>query len=283
MLLHGLRMAAMTVLILVSMFLPFLPGSYDGFAATLSGMAQVLCITGMVLLVPIGAVWLVYEARYRAMKHMARSTNNKAYYFAIASLVALSIVGAIMSLTAVINSGYSLGIGLLALFAYWISRMAVRAKGLKIAETENFNAAPVYLVILPIVGALFQFSLMGRAVEFSRNRAIKNSSPLISEIERYREANGVYPISLLALFPDYKPSVIGIKQYHYERNGEAYNVYFEQLSNRFGTEEIVMYNKLDQHAFAGHAAQILRQFGARSGYYAVNDASSEHWKYFWFD
>ena len=92
MLLHGLIMASMTVLILVCMFLPFLPGSYDGFAATLSGMAQVFCITGLVLLVPIGAVWLVYEARYRARKHMARSINNKAYYFAIASLVALSIV-----------------------------------------------------------------------------------------------------------------------------------------------------------------------------------------------
>ena len=63
--------------------------------------------------------------------------------------------------------------------------------------------------------------------------------------------------SLLALWPDYKPSVIGIKQYHYEPNGEAYNVYFEQLSNRFGTREIVMYNKLDQHAFASHAAHIL--------------------------
>ena len=163
--------------------------------------------------------------------------------------------------------------------------MAVRAKGLKTAETENFNAAPIYLVILPIVGAIFQFSLMGRAVEFSRNRAIMNCAPLISEIEQYHKANGMYPISLLALWPDYKPSVIGIKQYHYEPNGEAYNVYFEQLSNRFGTQEIVMYNKLDQHAFASHAAHILESSPSttRTGYYAVNAASSEHWKYFWFD
>jgi hypothetical protein len=283
MLLHGLRMAAMTVLILVCMFLPFLPGSYDGFAVTLSGMAEFFCVTGLVLLVPVGALWLVYEARNRAKRQIAQSSNNKAYYFAIASLVGLSIVGAIVSLSAVFNSGFSIGIGLLALLAYWIARMTVRAKGLKTAETGGFNAAPLYLVVVPIVVALFQFSLMDRAVEFSRNRAIMNCAPLISEIEQYHKANGMYPISLLALWPDYKPSVIGTKQYHYEPNGEAYNVYFEQLSNRFGTREIVMYNKLDQHAFASHAAQILRQFGARSGYYAVNDASSEHWKYFWFD
>ena len=44
-----------------------------------------------------------------------------------------------------------------------------------------------------------------------------------------------------------------------------------------------MYNKLDQHAFASHAAHILESnpFTVRSGHYAVNDASSEHWKHFW--
>ena len=282
MILHAIKMGILIMLILLSLFLPFLPGSYDGFAGTLSAMAQIFGIAGLILLVPIGGLWLIYELRKLTGKAAERSGSNKSYYVAMASLVALSILAVFVSVTAMFNTGFSLGIALLVLLAYCISRMSVRASQLKSAGNGDFNGAPLYLVVLPIVTVLFQFSLMGSAVEFSRNRAIANSASMISDIERYREANGVYPASLLALHPDYKPSVIGIKQFHYERSGDAYNVYFEQLSDRIGTREIVMYNKLDQHAFASHDAHIL-EANARSGSYALNDAPTAHWKYFWFD
>ena len=79
----------------------------------------------------------------------------------------------------------------------------------------------------------------------------------------------------------------GIEQYHYEPYGDAYNLYFEQAAVPFGTREIVMYNKLDEHHFPSHANDILRwtpeQLRSRKAYYALHDAASPHWKYFWFD
>ncbi len=101
---------------------------------------------------------------------------------------------------------------------------------MKNANVRTFNWAPLYLVVLPIVAATFRIALVGPAIEFSRNRASENSAQLISDIERYREANGHYPRSLLAEWQDYKPSVIGIKQYHYKPNGEAYDLFFEQYT-----------------------------------------------------
>jgi hypothetical protein len=286
MVVHVVRMGSMTILVIACMFLPFLPGGYDGLAVTLSVMAQIFGVAGL-LLVPIGAVWLVYESRKRVQKKRERSNKDKGYYFAIASVVASSIVAVIVSLGAFVNLGVSLGLGMLALWTYCVSRMASRLKLLKDAEIRSFNPAPLYLLVVPTVVALFQFSLVGPAAEFSRYYAIKKSAELINDIEAYHKANGRYPTSLLAVWKDYRPSVIGIEQFHYAPNGDAYNLYFEQLSTQFGTREIVMYNKLNEHFMASHARDILswtqEELYARRGYYAVHDASSPQWKYFWFD
>ncbi len=61
---HLARIGALTILSIVCMFLPFLPGNYDGLAVTLSFMAQLLGIVGL-LLVPIGALWLIDEVTRR--------------------------------------------------------------------------------------------------------------------------------------------------------------------------------------------------------------------------
>jgi len=79
----------------------------------------------------------------------------------------------------------------------------------------------------------------------------------LSDVERYREANGHYPPSLLSVWQDYKPAVKGVEQYHYEPNGDAYNLYFEHLASQLGTREIVMYNKRDEHQMTSHAMDLL--------------------------
>ena len=276
MLVHIIRMTAIITLIIACMLLPFLPGRYDGLAKTLSTMAQFFGVIGL-LMVPIGALWLVQEVRKRGF----------AYYFAIASVVGLSIVAAAVSLAALGTLGISAGAIAIAIFVYGLFRYVKRLKLLKSQSPWTFNAVPLYLVVIPTAVAFAQFLLMPRAVEFSRDLAIRNSTELIDEIEQYHEVNGSYPESLLALHSDYDPSVVGIERYQYSANGKAYNLCFEQLSNRFGTQEIVVYNKLNEHVFPGHDSDILRwtpeQLMSRRGYYAVNDASSPHWKYFWFD
>ena len=94
-------------------------------------------------------------------------------------------------------------------------------------------------------------------------------------------------MSLAALYKDYDPGVIGVEQYEYAPRGSAYSVFFEQLAVPLGTQEIVMYNKLDEHALPSHDSDILRwspeQIASRTGPYAIHDASSPHWKYLWFD
>jgi hypothetical protein len=53
-------------------------------------------------------------------------------------------------------------------------------------------------------------------------------------------------------FPYYQPLKITNPDcqvypgFHYERNGDGLNTYFEQTSEMLGTEEIVMYNKLGE-------------------------------------
>jgi len=283
---HLVRMGAITMLIIACMFLPFLPGEYDGLAVTLSAMSQLLGMAGL-MLVPLGLIWLIYELRKRASRNWKRSAKHRGYHFAIASVAASSIVAMVVSLGAFVNIGLSLGIGTLALWTYIVLRLVPRLKLLKNAESEDCNPAPLYLICIPIVAALFQFVLVVPATEFSRQYAIMSSEQLINDIEEYHKAHGQYPKSLLSVTKDYEPSIIGIEQFHYEPNGRAYNLYFEQFTYKFGTQEIVMYNKLDEHIMISHDGDILlwtpEELSSRRGYYAVHDASTPHWKYFWFD
>jgi hypothetical protein len=278
--LHLARIVAIILVVLACSFLPFLPGGYDGLALTLSAMAQMSGVAGL-LLVPIGALWLIYELGQRASKPVA------AYYFAIAAMVAGGLVAMAVALGASIHLDLSFGFITLALWGYVVSRLAPSLKRLKTTVRQSFHPAPLYLVCIPVVVALVQWTLVPRAVAFSRNYAIRQSVTLLNDIEAYQKANGRYPASLAALWPDYKPGVIGIEQYHYEPYGDAYNLYFEQAAVQFGTREIVMYNKLDEHHLPSHAMDILlwtpEQLRSRKAYYALNNADIPHWKYFWFD
>lgn len=56
-----------------------------------------------------------------------------------------------------------------------------------------------YIVVLPLVALIAKFTLVGYASVFSRNHAIDNSAPMIADIERFREAKGQYPRSLVAV------------------------------------------------------------------------------------
>lgn len=279
---HGLRLAALTSVLVACVFLPFFPGKHDHLATTLSGLVQVLGVAGL-LLVPPGAAWLAHEVR----RSRGAVTTDKGHAYALASLCLASLVMALVSLGAFVAIGPTLGLGTFALSAYVLARLARRLGGLKRPEARTFNPAPLYLVFVPIAVSCSRWLLHEPAAESSRNRAIRNSAALIAEIEAFREERGHYPLSLAALWQDYEPGVIGVERYEYAPRGDAYSVFFEQIAAPVGTREIVMYNKLDEHAFPGHDSDLLRwtdaQLAARPGHYALHDAASPHWKYFWFD
>ena len=137
--------------------------------------------------------------------------------------------------------------------------------------------------------ALVHFTVVERAIAFSRSRAIRNSAPLITAIERYRVTNGQYPRSLLSVNPDFWSGVIGIPKYHYEPHGDAYNLFFEQFTYRLGTREFVMDNPRDEHVMTSHALDLLELTPEQLAvertrlHYALHDAADRHRKYFWFD
>jgi hypothetical protein len=201
--------------------------------------------------------------------------------FAIVALLATSLVWVAVSLAALTES-LLLGLGMMVLGVYLLVRMLPRRQPLT-------SALPLYLVLVPVAVFLLQLVLAGPLTEFSRSRAIRNSAPLINDIEQYRRANGRYPVALVSVWPDYKPRIIGIKEYRYELNGDAYNVFFEQLTFRLGTREFVMYNPRDEQAIAAHALDVLQltpeqlALDRTRGHNAVHDAPQPHWKYFWFD
>lgn len=287
MLAHLARLIALTLLIVAGMFLPFLPGSYDRLAVTLSFMAQLLGFVGLALLAPLGLLWLLAELRRRAAQAQQKPTTGKGYYFALASLVAATLVAVAMSLPAFANIGPVFGWGVLALWASVVWRLRPSLKFLRQAEQRAFSPAPLYLICVPVAVLLLRLALIVPATEYSRSQAVQNSAVLINDIEAYYAANGRYPRSLASVWKDYKPMVIGIEQYYYEPAGDAYNIYFEQFTFDLATREFMVYNKLDEPVITSHDSWILvltpAELENARGYYAVHDAPQPHWKYFWFD
>jgi hypothetical protein len=279
---HLLGIAASIAFIIFCTLLPFLPGRHDSLAVPLSLMAQVASTVGLVV-VPLGALW-IFAGRSQRLA-------GKGHTFALLALVATSLVWAVVCLAAAIQSGFALGLVTLALWGY-VARKAwpglTRLTGVT-PRTSAVNALPFYLVVVPVAAELLQLALLGPAVAFSRDRAIRNSAPLIAAIEQYRTTHGRYPASLLSVNPDYWPGVIGIPRYHYEPNGDAYNLFFEQFTHQLGTREFVMYNPRDEHVMTSHAMDLLEltpeqlQLERTRGHYAVHNEWHPHWKYFWFD
>lgn len=277
---HGLGITAATSAIILGTILPFLPGRYDSLAVPVSEMSRIFGFIGL-LLVPVGALWIA--SGY--WKRLA----GKRYGIAIAALVVSSVIWIVLSLVALVTTGLLLCLGAIALWICVVARVLPVLKRLRNATPQRTSAVAYYLLIVPAAVILIQMAVVAPAIEFSRNRAIRNSARLIADIERYREANGRYPASLLAVFEDYWPGVIGIEKYYYEPIGETYNLFFEQSALNFGTNEFVMYNPRDQQVMSSHKMHLLELTpqqltpGARLGHYAVHDAPHPHWKYFWFD
>ena len=275
---HLLGITGAITLIILCTLLPFLPGPYDPLAAPLSWLARVFGFIGL-LLVPVGALWTA--------SHYSQRFARKQYLFALAALLVSSIVWGALSLAALALAGPSLAISIALLGAFTILRVKPRIRAFKSALPGSARAPALYLLIVPLAVFGLQQALVGPAVEFSRNHTIQDAAQLIADIESHRVARGAYPASLLSVWKDYKPSIIGIEKFHYEPSGAAYNLVFEQTAASFGTREFVVYNPLDQQVMTSHAMDLLQETPERlervRGYYAAHAAPQPHWKYFWFD
>ena len=216
-----LGIAAATALIMVITLLPFMPGSYDPLAEPLSVLARVFGFSGM-LLVPVALLW--------TMSPYWRVLSSREYALAITALIAWSMISAILSMVAFAVGGRSLGLATLALAAYAVFKIKHRIATFRTARPGSVRAPALYLLVVPLAVFLLQQAFVRPAIEFSRDRAIRNAAPLIADIERYRAERGRYPASLLSVWKDYSPSVMGVERFRYEPSGDAYNLLFEQSS-----------------------------------------------------
>ena len=287
--LHLVRMVLITGLLVLCMVYPYLPGKYDVVALPLSSAVQLLAAVGLLFL-PIGIPWLVYELRKRARGDRHPSARPKGFYFAAIALITASLLAILISLGLFLGFGVSFGVLTLAVSMYALVQCIPRVREMRKAESAAIDPTPIYLVLLPPALLLFQGMLAGPLTDFSRGRAIARSAEIVDALEKHRAAHGRYPTSLLAVHDDYSPAVSGIEKFHYAASGDAYHLVFEQprfLWDDLGVREFVVYNPLDEHAMAGHAAWILKwspdAWPARHGWFAAHDAEVPHWKRFLFD
>jgi hypothetical protein len=276
---HLIRIAVLLIVALLLMFLPFLPGRYDSLAVNLSYMIQVFCHSAL-LFIPLGLLWTLLDLTGKKLK----SAFIEKLSLIVAGIVAISI-----ALAAGSRESSLFGITIIVISFYFLVKEYRRVNVSRTSEKGTFNPIALYLVIIPVVLFVARSIFITRAVEYSRRIAIENSESLIQDIETYYQNENKYPVSLQALHSDgdYPPRVIGIRQYFYEPNGDAYNLYFEQLSTKLDMEEIVMFNKLDEHQFAAHAKDILEftgeELALRRGDRRKVKLPTPHWVYFEFD
>lgn len=286
---HLVLMVGITTLILLCIFYPFFPGQYDSLAMPLSIMAQLSVGIGL-LLVPVGVLWLTYEFRKQFQRKRNLTVSPRRYYFAIVSIIVLSTIAIAVSFAAFATVGFSLAAISVIVWAVIFSRLHPSLKSMKIIEQDNFHYAPAYFVFVPVATILLQLILGAPITNLSRDYAIVNSKEYIDDIEGYHALYGNYPPSLIAVWKDYDPNIVGVEKFHYTPSDNAYNLFFEQprlFFDNIGTQEWVVYNPLDEHQMFSHTSWLLalppNELERNQGWYAVHDIIQPHWKYFWFD
>ena len=239
----AILLAAILCLVMV---LPYLPGRFDASAATFSFVVQVASYVSL-LMVPVGLAWMVSRRRSRLWRRLA--------------LVLAGLVAFVITITAVSMNQLAIGV-LLGVGAIILLRTAYRRSR---TDSEHVghkrNPIPFCLVCVPLILVTFRATVLPRAAGWSRDRAIQHSAALIAEIESFRQRRGHYPVSLQSLNPDFPTGVVGIERFHYEPNGEAYNLFFVRPHIGLDAEEAVVFNPRDEHHFTSHALDILQYDG----------------------
>ncbi|MEQ1585278.1 MAG: hypothetical protein ABL895_05325 [Cyclobacteriaceae bacterium] len=265
------------VVIEAGIFLPYIHGDYDFFAVGLSYIFQFAAFTSL-LLVPLGLIWFILN--------IVNGKNAEAVKYPVYIRKSAFVVTVIIVLAAALGAFASNNrFSAIIILAIGVFTLFILRKRMKDLHSVPDNIVPYYFMFIPLSIVFFRLTYLEKVKENATDFVITQSEQLIHDIEEYKKINGHYPISLLSTIEDYKPLVSGIPRFHYELNGDAYNLYFEQISSMIGTEEIVMYNKLGEHEMTVHNQDLLRIAPAsiRRGYHKVADHFRKDWKIFYFD
>jgi hypothetical protein len=233
-------------ILFLTMLLPYLPGRFDASAATLSFLVQVASYTSL-LLMPVGLAWLLRRPKARSWHKL---TVGLAGLIAVVTTLAAAAINE-LALGAIVGIG-----AIICLPRVYRSLRAGEERA-----RANRNLVPVYLMIMPVLLVVGRQAVLPRAADWSADRAIRHSAALIAEIETFRDRRGHYPVSLQSLNRDFPTGVVGLKRFHYEPNGEAYNLFFIRPSIQLDAQEVVLFNPRGEHRFTSHELDILQYDG----------------------
>lgn len=271
-LLHFVIISGLIKIFIAGIFRPYSFGEYDPLASGISLIFQFINFTSL-LLVPIG-LYILLKPKLDAGSGMYKSLRILTiliFCFIILSAILASFASKNQSLAVLI---FFTGLILVSfIIKYkWFDRL------------WNIKGA-TYFIVIPLTVFGLRMIFLEDKKDDSIDHMISNSSELINDIESYKKRTGQYPISLHSTVEDYRTGIAGISRFLYEPSGDGYNLFFIQQSDAFGTEEVVMYNPLDQQEATTHNQDLLRVPSNQiyRGYHDVKSLNQPHWKIFYFD
>lgn len=275
------------LILLYIMVHPLMPGKYDPLAIALATMVQLYSGLGLLTTIPAG-LWMLRNIKFpgesvpRNFSLLKHRIYLKSYFwstFTVLLAISLFTIFAISTLLGIFS--------FLALIYFTM----ILWKQITRSKSNLFSVRlPLTLALLPILLFVIQINADKPLASWSRNRAIRNSSELINDIESYKARTGTYPLTLNAINKDYTTGISGIERYHYTYDSTTYNIYFELprfLLHRIGTREFVVYNPAGNHLMMSHTAWHLTLEPSRirngQGWYESLETGFPNWKSFLFD
>lgn len=248
---NWLLLLLLPLVVAVASVAPFLPGSSNNFSHGISRFAQVIGYIGLPF-VPFGLVWLIIEIRNKKGQQLNRWTNG--YYPSWLALIPV-LLFLPLKITTSILEGETFSIlpvtiimSVTAFFIYHIQK-------LKKKTDYKFNAAPLYIVLIPLIGLLSSQFVVEQVAALTREKAIVKTQPLIAAIEQYKTENGEYPENLESVKGKYiqeipKLNIMGTRAFQYEKRNSSFQLTIERLWH-WNATEVVVYNTLGQKAITG--------------------------------
>lgn len=168
-------------------------------------------------------------------------------------------------------------LGLLGLFVFPIGLVWTIREWRRRRNDDKYQVDIKSLIFLTLPLTLFVTSIYvsGLTRDFSRDFAINRTEDLIQSIEKFKLEKGKYPDSLTELTPDFisnipSPFIMGIDEYYYKKQGDTYNISFQQNVIMSFNFEVVTFDPTDNHKADGEWTDMY-------------DTGKDHWKYYVYD
>jgi hypothetical protein len=228
------------LLVTLASVAPFLPGPQNDFSHGLSQFAQIIGYIGL-FFIPFGLIWLIIEIRNRNGQKLNRWTNG--YYPALLTISPFFVLITIQFFRGIREGGQ---VEMAPFIFIWlgVAYVVYRIQKLKSKTEYQFNKAPVYIVLIPLIALLTSQFAVEKIAELTRETAIQKTEPLIAAIEKFKSEKGEYPEKLEDLTGKYIQSIpifhkMGNSAYFYEKRGNVYQLSFERNWHWNATEAVV--------------------------------------------